>query len=44
MSDLVIKRVGAGGVEGEDVSAGMFVDGPDGVEIEGNRMSNHVEA
>ena len=44
MSDLAIKRVGAGGLEGEDVSAGVFVDGSDGVEIDGNRISNDVEA
>jgi parallel beta-helix repeat protein len=42
--DVAVKQIGAGGVEGEDVSAGIFVDGSDGVEIEGNRVSNHVEA
>ena len=42
--DVAIKQIGAGGAEGEDVSAGIFVDGSDGVEIEGNRASNHVEA
>ena len=42
--ELVVRQIGAGGVEGEDVSAGIFVDGSDGVEIEGNRVSNHVEA
>lgn len=44
VSDLAIKRVGAGGAESEDVSAGLFVDGSDGVEIDGNRISNDVEA
>ena len=44
VKDVAVRQIGAGGVEGEDVSAGIFVDGSDDVEIERNRVSNDVEA
>ncbi len=42
--NLTIRRIGAGGVEGEDVSAGIFAQDSDDVEIEGNHVSNDVDA
>jgi hypothetical protein len=41
---LTITRIGAGGVEGEDVSAGIFVQGSDDTGLDGNRISNDVDA
>jgi parallel beta-helix repeat protein len=42
--NLTIRRIGAGGVEGEDVSAGIFAIDSAGLKIEGNRVSNDVDA
>lgn len=41
---LTIRRIGAGGAEGEDVSAGILATGSAGLEITANRVSNDVEA
>ncbi len=42
--DLTIRRIGAGGVEGEDVSAGIFAMGSPGLVLCGNDSSNDVDA
>jgi parallel beta-helix repeat protein len=42
--DLTIRRIGAGGVEGEDVSAGVFAHNSAGLEVCGTRVSNDVQA
>ena len=42
--DLTIRRIGAGGVEGEDVSAGIFAKGSPGLALCGNSVSNDVNA
>ena len=44
VADLTITAIGAGGVEGEDVSAGIFVKGSDDVDLRDNRVSNDVDA
>jgi parallel beta-helix repeat protein len=44
VSGLSIKRIGDGGVEGEPVSAGVFALESPGLEVTGNRVSNHVTA
>ena len=44
VADLTISAIGAGGVEGEDVSAGIFVKGSDDVDLRDNRVSNDVDA
>ncbi len=41
---LTITQIGDGGVEGEDVSAGIFANGSDDVAIDANRVSNDVDA
>ena len=44
VADLTVSAIGAGGVEGEDVSAGIFVRGSDDVDLRDNRVSNDVDA
>ena len=39
-----VRQIGAGGLEGEDVSAGIFAEGSDDLEIHGSRVSNDVVA
>jgi parallel beta-helix repeat protein len=41
---VTIRQIGAGGAEGEDVSAGILVDGSNDVVLDGNSISNNVTA
>jgi parallel beta-helix repeat protein len=44
VQDLTVRQIGAGGEEGEDVSAGILVRDSDGVTVDGNSTINAVTA